>query len=116
VYLNGAMAISVIAHEIGHNLKPWHAGTLRCGSNVVYGGSCTRTDYGDPFDSFVGALRHAKARVTMEVGLGWFRAGDLAGKSKNPPAGGAGGAGERGGVALALQKQKEVAAQHRRQD
>jgi len=48
---------------------------------------------------------------------GTDRAGrDLAGKSKNPPAGGAGGAGERGYVALALQKQKEVAAQHRRQD
>ena len=38
--------------------------------------------------------------------------GELAGKSKNPPAGGAGGAGEREYVALALQKQKEVAAQH----
>jgi hypothetical protein len=53
------------------------------------------------------------------VSVSWCRVvgrvGDRAGKSKNPPAGGAGGAGERGYVALAIQKQKEVAAQHRRQ-
>ena len=36
---------------------------------IAEGAAMHESDSGDPFESFVGALRHAKARVTMEVGL-----------------------------------------------
>ncbi len=44
VLLNGAMSITVAAHELGHNLGLWHAGIPGCGSSNV------SVCYADPFD------------------------------------------------------------------
>jgi hypothetical protein len=49
VWLSGTDYPGVAEHELGHNLGLYHAGSLDCGT-VSLGASCTRSDYGDPFD------------------------------------------------------------------
>jgi hypothetical protein len=53
IWINGALATSVVAHELGHNLGAHHANTYRCtdgGAAVTLSGTCTSSEYGDPFD------------------------------------------------------------------
>jgi FG-GAP-like repeat/Gametolysin peptidase M11 len=47
-YINGYNYVNVYGHELGHNFGLLHAGSLAC-TNGVIGGSCTATEYGDPF-------------------------------------------------------------------
>ena len=53
-FINGTLATSVIAHELGHNINLHHAGSIRCfsatGQAVPYSEDCDFNDYGDPFD------------------------------------------------------------------
>ena len=52
-WINGALTTSLVAHELGHNLGAHHANAYRCtdgGSPVTLSGSCTSSEYGDPFD------------------------------------------------------------------
>jgi chitodextrinase len=51
-WINGAMTLRVVSHELGHNFGVHHASTLSCsasGSRVTLGGTCTADEYGDPF-------------------------------------------------------------------
>jgi len=53
-WVNGTLATSLVAHELGHNLGAHHANALRCGqdaSAATLGGACTSIEYGDPFDA-----------------------------------------------------------------
>lgn len=56
VYVDNAFQLSVVAHELGHNLGVHHAAALRChvGSTVVAfantANACTSSEYGDPYD------------------------------------------------------------------
>jgi hypothetical protein len=53
IWINGALATSVVAHELGHNLGANHANAYRCtsgGAAVTLSGTCTSSEYGDPFD------------------------------------------------------------------
>ncbi len=47
---NGDNVVNVYGHELGHNFTLWHAGSLYCGAGQVIGGSCSVSEYGDPFD------------------------------------------------------------------
>jgi fibronectin type 3 domain-containing protein len=51
--------LRVIAHELGHNFGLRHANSYRCsdaaGRPVVVSGSCTSTEYGDPYDQMGGS-------------------------------------------------------------
>jgi hypothetical protein len=69
VWLNGNINPGVADHELGHNLGLRHAGTLDCGTQVI-GGSCTRSDYGDPFDVMgnAGANHHYSASHKAAIG------------------------------------------------
>lgn len=51
-WINGISAFrtNAIAHEMGHNFGLLHAASLRC-NGVAIGGSCTSSEYGDPFDT-----------------------------------------------------------------
>lgn len=51
-WINGAMSLRVVSHEISHNLGVHHASTLACtngGVAATFGSSCTQSEYGDPF-------------------------------------------------------------------
>lgn len=53
VFVNGSQDLSVVVHEIGHNLRMRHANVLRCtkdGETVAVGGTCVSEEYADPFD------------------------------------------------------------------
>jgi Gametolysin peptidase M11 len=52
-WVNGTLAVRVVAHELGHNLGAHHANGLRCyagGSPTAIGGECASSEYEDPFD------------------------------------------------------------------
>jgi chitodextrinase len=47
-WINGAMTLRVVSHELGHNFGVHHASTLAC-TGGTFTGSCTQSEYGDPF-------------------------------------------------------------------
>jgi hypothetical protein len=47
-WINQSTNLLVIGHELGHNFGLLHAGSLDCGA-VVIGGSCSASEYGEPF-------------------------------------------------------------------
>ncbi len=67
VLLNGAMGISVAAHELGHNLGLWHAGIPGCSASNVM--AC----YGDPYDT-MGNLGSRTYNGPHKYTLGWLPA------------------------------------------
>ena len=75
VYINGAMYQTVIQHELGHNLGPWHSGTLKCSG--VYGGSCTRSDYGDPYDVMGRSSGNRHYTAAHKAMIGWLPAANV---------------------------------------
>jgi chitodextrinase len=61
-WINGAMTLRVVSHELGHNFGVHHASTLACssgGAPATFGGTCSQSEYGDPFTVMGGAqTRH----------------------------------------------------------
>jgi hypothetical protein len=47
-WINGAMTLRVVGHELGHNFGVHHASTLAC-TGGTFSGTCTQSEYGDPF-------------------------------------------------------------------
>ena len=54
VWINGGTSYRAISHELGHNLGFFHASSTTCtdatGARVSLSATCTRDEYGDPFD------------------------------------------------------------------
>ena len=48
-FVKQTTSLNVIGHELGHTFGLYHAGSLDCGT-VSIGGTCSVTEYGDPFD------------------------------------------------------------------
>lgn len=73
-WINGYMlSLRVVAHELGHNFGVHHASSLSCSSGGVsttFTGSCTASEYGDPFSVMGGAAtrHHVNWHRTQ---LGW---------------------------------------------
>jgi len=68
-WINQALSVFVSGHEFGHNYGVLHAHSLDCGA-VPFGPSCTRSEYGDPFDIMGGNTRHMQA--PFKYSLGWL--------------------------------------------
>jgi len=76
-WINGSSA-STISHELGHNFGLHHASSLTCtenGMRVSMGGSCTLSEYGDPFDVMGSGFRHFSAY--QKGRLGWLEAANM---------------------------------------
>lgn len=76
-WINGALSVSVISHELGHNFGLAHANALSCrdgaGTAVVLSDICSNVAYGDPFETMGDRGMHFSG---MTKGfLGWFGAG-----------------------------------------
>ena len=71
-YINGPTSFQtkVVAHEMGHNFGLLHAASLDCGARVV-GGTCTASEYGDPFNTMgnSAAMHYASTQKSL---LGWI--------------------------------------------
>lgn len=68
-WLNGALYRGVVTHEMGHNLGLWHSHSLDCGATTL-GSSCSRSEYGDAFDTMGNGGVHYNA--FQKERLGWL--------------------------------------------
>ena len=72
-FVNGSLAVRVLAHELGHNLGAEHASALRCvdtaGVSVSFSTSCVQSEYGDPYDIMGTSDRHYAAFRKGEAGF-----------------------------------------------
>jgi hypothetical protein len=77
VYIDNAFVLSVVSHELGHNLGVHHASSLRCvvgGQNVAFstsGPACTPSEYGDPFD-IMGSSATNQQDAFHKLQSGWL--------------------------------------------
>jgi chitodextrinase len=73
-WINGAMTLRVVGHELGHNFGVHHASTLACsnaGSPSTFTGTCTQSEYGDPF-TVMGSAQTRHPNNWHRAQLGWF--------------------------------------------
>jgi PKD repeat protein len=77
-WINQALSVYVTAHELGHNYGVLHAHSWDCGT-VAIGPTCSRSEYGDPFDVMGGNLRHMNAY--FKNSLGWLTGSSVAAQS-----------------------------------
>jgi chitodextrinase len=73
-WINGAMSLRVVSHELGHNWGVHHASTLSCtsaGARVTLGGTCTANEYGDPF-TVMGSASTYHHNNWHRAQLGWL--------------------------------------------
>jgi hypothetical protein len=72
-WINGAMTLRVVGHELGHNFGVHHASTLACttgGVRSTFGDSCTASEYGDPY-SIMGSAQTRHHVNWHRAQLGW---------------------------------------------
>ncbi|MGH3134922.1 MAG: hypothetical protein ACRDPV_00325, partial [Gaiellaceae bacterium] len=73
-WINGAMTLRVVGHELGHNFGVHHASTLACsngGSPSTFTGICTQSEYGDPF-TVMGSAQTRHHNNWHRAQLGWI--------------------------------------------
>jgi gametolysin peptidase M11 len=71
VWINGSFNLRVLGHELSHNLGVHHAASLSCTSGVVrvsIGGTCSYSEYGDPFDIMGSSSRHSSSWHKGQIG------------------------------------------------
>ena len=70
-WINGSMTLRTLSHELGHNLGAHHASSLTCtdaGARVPLSGSCTQSEYGDPFSVMGSSTRHQHTWHRAQIG------------------------------------------------
>ena len=74
-WINQSASLLVFGHELGHTFGLGHAGSLDCGTQVI-GGTCTRSEYGDPYE-IMGNARGAHFSAPYKDRLGYFSANQV---------------------------------------
>jgi hypothetical protein len=74
-WINQSASLLVIGHELGHTFGLGHASSLDCGTLVI-GGTCTRSEYGDPFE-IMGNQRGAHFSAIHKSTLGYLTASEV---------------------------------------
>ncbi|HVF62701.1 MAG TPA: hypothetical protein VNE58_01745 [Casimicrobiaceae bacterium] len=74
-WINGRNTTSLYGHELGHNFGLLHAGSLRCSVGVI-GGSCSVSEYGDPF-GIMGNISAMHFDASQKLDLGWIGSGTV---------------------------------------
>jgi hypothetical protein len=72
---NAYNVLGVYGHELGHNFTLLHAGSLGCTGQVI-GGSCSVTEYGDPFD-IMGNIGTMHFNAMQKSHLNWIPASSV---------------------------------------
>ena len=75
-WINGAMNLRVVGHELGHNFGVHHASTLSCTGPVgavTWSTSCSASEYGDPF-TIMGSASARHHNNWHRAQLGWLPA------------------------------------------
>jgi Bacterial Ig-like domain (group 3) len=73
---NGVNDIKVYAHELGHNFNLYHAASLSCAGGAAIGGTCSSSEYGDPFD-VMGNISSMHFNTVQKAKLGWIPASSV---------------------------------------
>ncbi len=75
-YINNSLTLSVVAHELGHNLGLYHATAKECGADVL-GNNCYTVEYGDTLDT-MGYFDTVGHFNTFEKSrLGWLSSSEV---------------------------------------
>ena len=74
-WINQSLSTYVVAHELGHNYGLEHAHSLACGG-ATFGSACSRSEYGDPFDTMGNGLHQFNAYA--KYSLNWLLPADIA--------------------------------------
>ena len=69
-FVKQTTSLNVIGHELGHTFGLYHAGSLDCGT-VSIGGTCSVTEYGDPFD-VMGNISSMHFNAFQKSALKWI--------------------------------------------
>lgn len=75
IWINGALTLKTLAHELGHNLGLYHSHSQECGASTL-GSSCTTYDYGDTTDD-MGNTNASHYNAFQKERLGWLNNGTL---------------------------------------
>ena len=78
----GSWGLLVAAHELGHNFGVLHAHSYTCPSAAIAPSGCSRSEYGDRFDT-MGNSRAGHFNAQFKDTFGWLPAGSV----KNHPGG-----------------------------
>jgi M6 family metalloprotease-like protein len=70
-WINGALTLGVVGHELGHNLGLHHSNAYSCGGTSPIGSSCTRLEYQDPTD-MMGAITSGHFNVSQKERISWL--------------------------------------------
>ncbi len=72
----GSWGLLVAAHELGHNFGVSHAHSWDCGATPIAPSGCTRSEYGDRFDT-MGNSRAGHFNAQFKDTFGWLPAGSV---------------------------------------
>lgn len=72
----GSWGLLVAAHELGHNFGVYHAHSWDCGATPIAPSGCTRSEYGDRFDT-MGNSRAGHFNAHFKDTFGWLPAGTV---------------------------------------
>ncbi len=72
-WINGSLALKVVAHEMGHNFGLYHSNAWECGTSTL-GSSCSSIEYGDTVDT-MGNPSSGHFNAFQKERLGWLNYG-----------------------------------------